>query len=46
MSKLNLIFIILAAINLGIACYTLNFSAICGWFAAVCTGIQLHILEN
>lgn len=46
MNKWNVVFIILAAINFGIACYTGNFSAICGWFAALLVGIQLEFLEK
>lgn len=44
MNKWNVTFIILAAINFGVACYTGNFSAICGWLAALFAGIQVELM--
>jgi hypothetical protein len=46
MNKINVTFIILALINFGLACYTANFSAICGWLTALLGGIQLYVLEK
>lgn len=46
MSKLHLIFIVLASINLGIAIYTLNLAAVCGWLSALCMGLQILIPQG
>lgn len=49
MMKIDLllaIMLVLSAVNLGIAVFTVNFAAICGWLCALIAQLQYTLFEG